>query len=82
MENEEGEEPIGQLLHGESVTPLCGSWRMENGEWLCGETFAQEVFSFSILHPWRRRSFLHSPISENGPSTIQGERATSPFSIL
>ena len=28
------------------------------------------------------RSFLHSPISENGPSDIQGERATSPFSIL
>jgi hypothetical protein len=25
---------------------------------------------------------LHSPISENGPSAIQGERAMSPFSIL
>jgi hypothetical protein len=35
MENEEKEEPIGQLLHGESVTPLVarGEWRMENGEW-------------------------------------------------
>ena len=27
-------------------------------------------------------SILHSPISENGPFAIQGERATSPFSIL
>ena len=28
------------------------------------------------------RNFLHSPIFENGPSAIQGEHATSPFSIL
>jgi hypothetical protein len=71
MENEKKEEPIKYVLHGESVTLLCGPWRMENGEWLCGETFPQEVFFI-----------LHSPISENGPSAIQGERATSPFSIL
>jgi hypothetical protein len=49
-------------------TPL---WPVENGEWLCSETFAQEVFSI-----------LHSPISVIGPSASQGERATSPFSIL
>jgi len=32
-ENEGKEEPIGELLHGESVTPLLWPWRMENGEW-------------------------------------------------
>jgi len=35
------------------------------------KTFTQEVFSI-----------FHSPFSENGPSAIQGECATSPFSIL
>jgi hypothetical protein len=32
-ENEEKEEPIGELLHGESVTPYCG-----RGEWRMGIT--------------------------------------------
>jgi hypothetical protein len=37
---------------------------------------------FSILHssPVEEKKF--SPFSENGPSAIQGERATSPFFIL
>ena len=39
--------------------------------------------SFSILHspPMEEQKF-HSPFSENEPSAVQGERATSPFSIL
>ena len=107
------------------VTPLCGPWRMENGEWelplppACGKSLCSiHMLGFElrclihhalfvvwipgerrnpmwkIIKPFMRSflrspffthgeevfSILHSPISENGPSDIQGERATSPFS--
>ena len=56
MENEEKEEPIGYLLHGERChTSLWPSWRTENEKVTPGEK--HEAFrEFSILHLRRRRS--------------------------
>jgi hypothetical protein len=60
--------------------------------WIPGESKQPKVKNNKTFHkkfsPFFTRGgeevffILHSPISENGPSAIQGERATSPFSIL
>ena len=81
MENEEQEEPIGLLLHGERCdTPLWPSRRMENGN---GPPGMKEVRSSPrMVHssPLEEKK-LGFPFSENGPSAIQGHAAaTSPFS--
>jgi hypothetical protein len=74
MEDEEKEEAIKIASPWRKCdTPL---WPVENGEWLCGETFAQEVFSIlqsprmgpppfkeSVPRP-------HSPFSENGKKEV------------
>jgi hypothetical protein len=68
------------------VTPLCGlpgEWRMENEDLRVRNRRPALKFSPRILHssPAEEKK-LGFPFSENGPSTIQGEGATSPFSDL
>jgi len=45
------------------------------------KTFFEELFSISILHPWRRRSFLyHSPRMDPPPFKESVLHPHSPFS--
>ena len=79
MDNEEKEELIFSMEKGvTSLYGLLGEWRMENGE----RRHAVKP-SPRILHssPEEEKKLGFS-FSENGPSTIQGEGATSPFSDL
>ena len=63
------------------MTPLCGPWRMENGE--CAVKPSHKKFSpFFTRGGEEVFSILQSSRMEDGPFAIQGERATSPFSIL
>jgi hypothetical protein len=68
------------------VTSLCGllrEWRMENGDMRVRNRRHVVKPSPRILHssPAEEKK-LGFPFSENGPSGIQGEGATSPFSDL
>jgi len=64
--------------HGEPPTIAVKAATLGETEKLCCKNFARQ--NFSILHssPVEEKNGIpHS--SENGPSAIQGERATSPF---
>ena len=67
----------------ETAPKGCHNTSMNNLPWLARENPQQLFILREIFILWGgvTTPILHSPISENGPSAIQGERATSPFSI-
>jgi hypothetical protein len=66
--------------------PLCGllgGWRMENGDLQVRNKRHALKTSPRMAHSLpAEEKMLGFPFSENGPSAIQGESATSPFSDL
>ena len=57
-----------------------GEWRMENG--FVVKPLHKKLSPFSILHPWRRRSFLHSPFSSPREWALHHSRRACHVPIL